>query len=76
MAGSVWERCNDWYSSSYYGASPWDNPKGPETGTMCVFRGGGWCCWAHGLRVAHRDGSGLTFMTENGGFRVVRGCAN
>lgn len=71
MAGGVWERCHDWYSSTYYRISPYNNPKGPDNGTSRVFRGGGWSCSPHGCRVAHRDHSNPAFRSSNGGFRVV-----
>ena len=32
MAGNVWEFLNDWYGQKYYEESPYDNPKGPDSG--------------------------------------------
>jgi formylglycine-generating enzyme required for sulfatase activity len=71
MAGGVWELCNDWYSSTYYSISPYDNPKGPDSTTTRIHRGGGWHCTPHGCRVAHRDHCSLILRDKNGGFRVV-----
>jgi len=49
MAGNVWQLINDWYGQNYYGISPYDNPKGPDTGFMMPdgrpyrgMRGGSW----------------------------------
>ncbi len=49
MAGNVWQFVNDWYGQNYYSTSPYDNPKGPDTGftmpdgkTYRGMRGGNW----------------------------------
>jgi formylglycine-generating enzyme required for sulfatase activity len=49
MAGNVWQFVNDWYDQNYYGVSPYDNPKGPDQGTVMPdgkryrgMRGGNW----------------------------------
>lgn len=49
MAGNVWEFVNDWYRNNYYSISPYDNPKGPDSGSVMPdgkpyrgMRGGNW----------------------------------
>ena len=42
MSGNVWEWVADWYGASYYANSPGEDPKGPDSGTQKVLRGGGW----------------------------------
>ena len=54
MAGNVWEWVNDWYQDSYYEVSPSSNPKGPESGTSKVLRGGNWYYKAYYMRTTYR----------------------
>ena len=42
MAGNVWEWVSDWYGGNYYQSAPSRNPKGPESGTTRLLRGGSW----------------------------------
>ena len=42
MSGNVWEWVSDWWSENYYSHSSFQNPTGPETGTLRVVRGGSW----------------------------------
>lgn len=55
MQGNVWEFINDWYGQNYYSTSPYDNPKGPDTGFLMpdgkAYRGMRGGNWYNGLSV-------------------------
>jgi formylglycine-generating enzyme required for sulfatase activity len=42
MAGNVSEWVADWFDPEYYRRADNENPKGPESGDLKVFRGGSW----------------------------------
>lgn len=69
MAGNVWEWCSDWYSS--YSSSYQSNPTGAATGSLRVFRGGGWYSSPRFCRASYRRSGSPTDCTFYLGFRVV-----
>ena len=71
MSGNVLELCSDWYDSTYYSDSPHDNPKGPASGSLRVWRGGGCFIIAPNCRVAYRDSRSPDHCDFGVGFRVV-----
>ena len=55
MQGNVWEFVNDWYGQNYYSISPYDNPKGPDSGFLMpdgkAYRGMRGGNWYNGLAI-------------------------
>ena len=68
MHGNVWELCLDWYGD--YPKGDVTDPKGPETGTGRVNRGGSWFVEPHLIRSAFRSGDVPSGRNANLGFRV------
>ena len=76
MTGNVWEWTADWFDPGYYAISPSENPRGPESGTSRVMRGGSYLChdsYCNRYRVDSRSSNTPDSSTGNLGFRVVRG---
>ena len=76
MAGNVLEWVADWYGEHYYGTlpldKPVDDPRGPQSGTMRVLRGGSFYGDTGDLRAAYRYRDAPGYRSNVIGFRCVR----
>jgi formylglycine-generating enzyme required for sulfatase activity/tRNA A-37 threonylcarbamoyl transferase component Bud32 len=72
LSGNVWEWVWDWYGADYYKNSPRGNPKGPDSGSFRILRGGSWDTDEEGTRSTNR----FKYYPDNGyyliGFRLAR----
>jgi formylglycine-generating enzyme required for sulfatase activity len=71
MCEDVHEWCSDWFDPAYYAHSPDSNPRGPQTGTRKVSRGGSWRHHIKISRCAARSSIPPEFQYADYGFRVA-----
>jgi formylglycine-generating enzyme required for sulfatase activity len=71
MHGNVGEWCADFYDAAYYANSPSDDPTGPATGVLRVWRGGAYLDVGAGCRSPERGGA-AGVGDDMSGFRVSR----
>lgn len=68
---NVHEWCSDWYQPDYYSVSPERNPRGPESGSRRVSRGGSWRHHVKISRCAARSSIPPGYQYADYGFRVA-----
>jgi sulfatase modifying factor 1 len=72
MAGNVLEWTADWFGVDYYAGSPEENPKGPESGSFRVMRGGSFNSISRTLRTSYRAQANPTSGYNNLGVRCCK----
>ncbi len=72
LSGVCHEWCADWYDDAYYARSPAANPRGAESGTRRVSRGGAWRHANPWSSVAHRSSLPPTLRYSDYGFRLAQ----
>jgi formylglycine-generating enzyme required for sulfatase activity len=70
MPGNACQWCADWYEA--YNASPAIDPRGPDSGTYRVLRGGSWYNGPISARSAIRLRITPEYRCDDLGFRVAR----
>ncbi len=70
MSGNVFEWVWDWYGT--YSSSPTVDPRGPDSGSRRVLRGGSWYSYAQNGRVSYRGEYDPDYTNEWLGFRLCR----
>nr|WP_316529481.1 formylglycine-generating enzyme family protein [Kitasatospora sp. K002] len=74
-SGNVWEWCADWWTTDHPTGAGLTDPKGPDSGTAKVIRGGSHMCHAsycNRYRVAARTANTPDSTSGHAGFRCAR----
>ncbi len=70
FSGNAWEWCLDWYGAYPTGAQT--DPRGPESGTHRVLRGGSYASDEAACKPTYRGAFGPSLALNYSGFRVAR----
>jgi formylglycine-generating enzyme required for sulfatase activity len=72
LSGVCHEWCSDWFADDWYAVSPAANPRGPDSGTRRVSRGGAWRHADPWSPVAHRSSLPPHLKYSDYGVRFAR----
>ncbi|MDE0330535.1 MAG: SUMF1/EgtB/PvdO family nonheme iron enzyme [Nitrospinae bacterium] len=72
MAGNAMEWVADWYRGNFYARMPSKDPRGPDSGSLRVLRGGAWFNSRFLMRSAFRTGFAPYESNHGVGFRCAR----
>jgi formylglycine-generating enzyme required for sulfatase activity len=72
LSGVCHEWCSDWFDERYYAIAPRRNPRGPDSGTRRVSRGGAWRHADPWSAVAHRSSLPPGLGHSDYGMRLAR----
>ncbi|MCB5264869.1 MAG: formylglycine-generating enzyme family protein [Candidatus Cloacimonadaceae bacterium] len=70
LSGNVWEWCWNWFDQ--YSSSPSNNPTCPNSGSVCMLRGGSWNNDVYYCRIAYRTSNTPSSRLFYFGFRLCR----
>ncbi|WP_421948602.1 formylglycine-generating enzyme family protein [Phaeodactylibacter xiamenensis] len=75
MSGNIFEWCQDWFDSDYYGSCKkqgiLEDPQGPDSTQYHAYRGGSWDGYPRLCRTSFRGDGRSTIRSYNVGFRLV-----
>jgi formylglycine-generating enzyme required for sulfatase activity len=75
ITGNTWEWCADWFSKDFHLTGPCVAPRGPDSGTARVMKGGSFLChksYCNRYRVAARSSNTPDSSSSHMSFRCVR----
>lgn len=72
MSGNIREWCWDWYDSAYFTKSPSSDPRGADSGSSKILKGGVWFYYVGDCRMSYRPYINPSQSHNTFGFRIAR----